>query len=48
MARPRVLLTNPIDPIGDRILEGVAEIVRAPDAKPATLNAMVGRSEDVV
>lgn len=45
MARPRVLLTNPIDPIGDRILEGVAEIVRAPDAKPATLNAMVGDAD---
>lgn len=45
MARPRVLLTNPIDPIGERILKGVAEIVRAPDAKPATLNAMVGDAD---
>ena len=45
MARRRVLLTNPIDPIGERILEGVAEIVRAPDAKPATLNAMVGDAD---
>jgi D-3-phosphoglycerate dehydrogenase / 2-oxoglutarate reductase len=47
MALPKVLLTNPIDPIGDRILERVAEIVRAPDAKPETLNAMV-RDADIL
>lgn len=45
MALPRVLLTNPIDPVGERILEGVAELVHAPDAKPATLNAMVGDAD---
>lgn len=45
MALPRVLLTNPIDPLGERILEGVAELVHAPDAKPATLNAMVGDAD---
>ncbi len=45
MARPRVLLTNPIDPIGEDILKDVAEIVRAPDATPATLNAMVGEAD---
>lgn len=45
MARPKVLLTNPIDPGGDRILAEVAEIVRAPDAKPETLNAMVGDAD---
>ena len=48
MALPRVLLTNPIDPSGDRILEPVAEIVRAPDAKPETLKAMVGDADILV
>lgn len=45
MTLPKVLLTNPIDPVGDRILEGVAEIVRAPDSKPETLNAMIGDAD---
>lgn len=48
MALPKVLLTNPIDPIGDRILERVAEIVCAPDAKPETLNAMVSDADILV
>lgn len=41
MARPKVLLTNAIDPLGVEILERVADVVVAPDAKPATLTAMV-------
>ena len=48
MTRPRVLLTNAIDPIGERILEAAADIVRAPDAQPATLNAMVGQADLLV
>ena len=48
MARPRVLLTNPIDPIGEEILEDVAEIVRTPDATLATLNAMVGEADILI
>jgi D-3-phosphoglycerate dehydrogenase len=47
VARPRVLLTNPIDPLGEAILAPVAEIVHAPDAKPATLNALV-RDADIL
>jgi D-3-phosphoglycerate dehydrogenase len=47
LSRPKVLLTNPIDPLGERILEGAADIVRAPDAKPATLNALI-RDADVL
>lgn len=45
MALPRVLLTNPIDPSGMKILEGVAEVVTAPDAKAETLNRMVGDAD---
>lgn len=45
MARPKVLLTNPIDPIGMKILEAAADVVTAPDAKPATLNKMVSETD---
>jgi D-3-phosphoglycerate dehydrogenase / 2-oxoglutarate reductase len=45
MALPKVLLTNPIDPSGEKILQGLAEIVRAPDTRPATLNAMVADAD---
>jgi D-3-phosphoglycerate dehydrogenase len=48
MARPKVLLTNAIDPSGDRILADVADIVRAPDTKPGTLNAMVADADLLV
>lgn len=41
MGRPRVLLTNAIDPSGVAILERVADVVVAPDAKAETLNRMV-------
>ena len=45
MALPKVLLTNPIDPSGMKILEGVADVVTAPDAKAETLNALVGDAD---
>lgn len=40
-ARPKVLLTNAIDPSGVEILARVADVVVAPDAKADTLNRMV-------
>lgn len=40
-ARPKVLLTNPIDPSGVEILARAADVVVAPDAKADTLNRMV-------
>ncbi len=45
MARPKVLLTNPIDPSGVAILSAVADVVEAPDPKPETLNAMAGDAD---
>lgn len=48
MVLPKVLLTNPIDPVGERMLAGAAQIVSAPDTKPETLNAMVGDSDLLV
>lgn len=41
MKLPRVLLTNPIDPVGEHLLAGVAELVCAPDTRSETLNALV-------
>lgn len=43
--KPKVLLTNPIDPVGMAILEPMAEVVTAPDTAPATLNRMVGDAD---
>lgn len=43
--KPKVLLTNPIDPVGMAILEPMAEVVTAPDTAPATLNRMVGGAD---
>ena len=45
MARPKVLLTNPIDPVGMAILEPVAHVVTAPDASAATLKKMVSGTD---
>ena len=45
MVLPKVLLTNPIDPVGMRILEQEAQVVQAPDASPATLNALVADAD---
>ena len=47
MARPKVLLTNAIDPSGARIIGEIADIVVAPDAKPATFYHMI-RDADVL
>ena len=41
MARPKVLLTNPIDPSGARIIGELADIVVAADAKAATFYRMI-------
>lgn len=48
MTRPRVLLTNPIDPSGDRIIEEVADIVTAPDATADTLRRMISDADALV
>lgn len=45
MARPKVLLTNPIDPVGMAILERVADISTAPDAGAATLRKLVSETD---
>lgn len=47
MSRPRVLLTNTIDPAGDRILEEIADVVLAPDTTAPTLLAL-GAEVDVI
>lgn len=48
MTRPKVLLTNPIDPSGVRILEEVADVVVAPDVSHATLRAAVRDADALV
>ena len=48
MARPKVLLTNPIDPSGAHIIGEVADVVVAPDAKPETLCRMVADADVLV
>jgi D-3-phosphoglycerate dehydrogenase len=48
MAKPKVLLTNPIDPSGVRILEEVADVVTAPDARAATLRHMIGDADALI
>jgi D-3-phosphoglycerate dehydrogenase len=48
MARPKVLLTNPTVPVGEKIIREVAEFVLAPDPRPDTLRAMVGDCDVLV
>jgi D-3-phosphoglycerate dehydrogenase len=48
MARLKVLLTNPIDPSGMKILEAGADVTIAPDASPATLRKMVSGTDLLV
>jgi len=48
VARPKVLLTNPIDPIGMAILEAAADVATAPDSSAATLNKMVSGTDLLV
>lgn len=46
--RPRVLLTGPMDPEGERLIAELAEVVLAPDAQPDTLRRLVGDAEVLV
>lgn len=39
--RPKVLLTGPMDPQGERLIAEVAEVVLAPDARPETLRRLI-------
>ena len=48
MARPKVLLTNPIDPSGMEILEAAADVSTAPDAAAATLKELVSGTDLLV
>lgn len=47
-ARPRVLLTGPMDPEGERLIAEVAEVVLAPDARPDTLRRLVAEADVLV
>lgn len=46
--RPRVLLTGPMDPEGERLIAEVAEVVLAPDAQPGTLRRLVAEADVLV
>lgn len=46
--RPKVLLTGPMDPEGERLIAELAEVVLAPDAEPATLRRLVVDAEVLV
>ena len=46
--RPRVLLTGPMDPEGERLIAEVAEVVLAPDAHPDTLRRLIAAAEVLV
>lgn len=46
--RPRVLLTGPMDPEGERLIAEVAEVVLAPDARPETLRRLVADADVLV
>lgn len=46
--RPRVLLTGPMDPEGERLIAELAELVRAPDARPDTLRRLVADADVLV
>jgi D-3-phosphoglycerate dehydrogenase / 2-oxoglutarate reductase len=39
--RPRVLLTGPMDPQGERLIAAAAEVMLAPDAQPDTLRRLI-------
>ncbi len=47
-ARPRVLLTGPMDPQGERLIADVAEVVLAPDAHPETLRRLIADADVLV
>jgi D-3-phosphoglycerate dehydrogenase len=42
------VLTNAIDPVGERLLAGVAHLVCAPDTQPETLNALVADADILI
>lgn len=46
--RPRVLLTGPMDPEGERLIAELAEVVLAPDAQPDTLRRLVADADVLV
>lgn len=46
--RPRVLLTGPMDPDGERLIAEVAEVVLAPDAAPDTLRRLIADADVLV
>jgi D-3-phosphoglycerate dehydrogenase len=48
MARPTVLATLAMDPAGERLLQGAADIVVAPDPGADTLRRMVGEADVLV
>jgi D-3-phosphoglycerate dehydrogenase len=48
MARPKILLTNPIDPSGMKILQAAADVTTAPDASAATLKKLVSGTDLLV
>lgn len=46
--RPKVLLTGPMDPEGERLIAELADVVLAPDAQAATLRRLVSDAEVLV
>lgn len=46
--RPKVLLTGPMDPDGERLIAEVAEVVLAPDARPDTLRRLIADADVLV
>lgn len=48
MARPLVVATNPMDPLGYEILAPHADVVTAPDASPATLKKLCANADAVI
>ncbi|MDQ6618718.1 MAG: hydroxyacid dehydrogenase [Pseudomonadota bacterium] len=48
MPKPRVLATLAMDAAGDHLLEGIADIVVAPDSGAQTLYAMIGDADVLV
>lgn len=46
--RPKVLLTGPMDPEGERLIAELADVVLAPDAEPATLRRLIIDAEVLV
>ena len=48
LARPRVLLSGPIDPDGERLIAEVAEVILAPDAQPQTLRRLIADADVLV